>query len=286
VGSRLPVIVMAVAISAAACERSRSHEREYELRGVVVAVDEARQEITIKHEDIPKFMPGMTMPFKVSRPELLQGRVPGDLVRATLVVRDSNAHLREIVRTGSAPVPDDAPYTRPADILEPGNLLPDVQFTDQDGKLRRLADWRGQVLAVTFVYTRCPIPNFCPLMDRHFRTVQQTVAADGDLRGRIHLVSVSIDPDYDRPPVLAARARELGVDPAIWSLVTGERKTLEAFASRFGLSILREGDAAEIVHNLATAVIAADGTLSTILRGNEWTPPDLVTELRKAVAGR
>jgi protein SCO1/2 len=268
----------------AACAQERS--REYELRGVVVRVDPSRQEITIKHDDIPRFMPGMTMPFRVRDPQLLTGRVPGDLVRATLVLEGSDAHLRALERTGSAPVPP-APEGMLPDILEPGASVPDAAFTDHEGRRRRLSDWRGRALAVTFTYTRCPLPNFCPAMDRHFKAAQDMVRRDPELQPRVHLVSVSFDPDYDRPRVLASHARQLDADPAVWSFVTGEREEIDRFASRFGVSVIREGASPrEIVHNLRTAIIDANGRLAVIVRDSEWTPADLIGELRKSLARR
>ena len=280
-GTRLGWLA-ALAIVIAACAADRS--REYELRGIVVAVDGARQEITIKHDDIPRFMPGMTMPFKVRDPQLLQGRVPGDLVRGTLVVRDSDAHLRTLERTGSAPVPEVSGGSTPT-ILLPGQAAPDATFTDQHGGTRRFADWQGHAVAVTFIYTRCPLPNFCPLMDRHFQAVQAAVHQDRDLHGRVRLLSVSFDPARDSPAVLAARAKQLGADPAVWTFVTGSTEEIERFASRFGVSILREeSKAEEIVHNLRTAVIGADGRMTAALNGNEWTPQELIAALKQAVA--
>jgi protein SCO1/2 len=284
--ARAFVVAVAVLAVAAGC---RPRPREYELRGVVVAVDPSRQEITIKHEDIPRFMPGMTMPFKVRDPRLLQDRRPGDLVRATLVVEESDAHLRAIERTGSGPIPElpsDGGAPR-VDLLAAGDPVPDTAFVDQGGRIRRLADWRGQILAVTFIYTRCPIPNFCPLMDRHFQSAAAAILQDASLRQRVRLLSVSFDPVHDTPAVLAAHAKRLEADPAIWTFLTGDQETIDRFALRFGVSVIREGASAkDIVHSLRTAVIGADGRLVTILRGNEWTPSELVAELRKAVAGR
>jgi protein SCO1/2 len=260
--------------------------REYELRGQVLAVDPARQEITIAHQDIPNFMPGMTMPFKVRDGRLLEGRVPGDLVRALLVVEEAGAFLQTLERVGSAPLGGPPPGPR-GETLAVGDRAPDVDLVDQAGRPRRLSDWRGRVVAVTFVYTRCPLPNFCPLMDRHFRAAQAAVRADGSLRGQVHLLSVSFDPDFDRPAVLARHAAALGADPATWSYATGERAAIDAFASRFGVSIVREDpDGQEIVHNLRTAVIDRGGTVTALLGGNEWRAEELIAELRKAVAAR
>ena len=279
---RLTILLVLVATAAAGCS---PRAREYELRGVVVAVDTSRQEITIKHDDIPRFMPGMTMPFKVREAALLEGRVPGDLVRATLVVEETGAHLRALERTGSGPVP--AVEAAPPRPLEAGAEVPDASFVDQDGKPRRLSSWRGHAVAVTFIYTRCPIPNFCPLMDRHFAEVQRAVLADETLRARVRLLSVSIDPGHDRPGVLAAHARRVGADASVWTWLTGQGGDIEAFASRFGVSVLREGSSAgEVVHNLRTGVIDPGGSLAAILRGNEWTPDDLLAALRNTLDRR
>ena len=274
-------IVIALPLLPIAC--AREHVREFELRGQVLSVDLARQEVTIKHEDIPQFMPGMTMAFKVASPGLLDGRQRGDLVKATLVVRDTQPHLRTLERIGFAPLSEAEMASRVPATLAPGEPVADAAFIDERGRSRRLTDWQGQVLAVTFIYTRCPLPNFCPLMDRHFRTVQDRVRTDAALAGSVRLLSVTFDPRYDTPAVLHEHAAKLHADPAIWSFVTGQADELEKFGSQFGVSILREGGTEqEIVHNLRTAVIDATGRLVTVLNGSEWAPSDLLTALVNA----
>ena len=264
--------------TAAACSRAR----EYELRGQVLAVDRERQEITIKHEDIRGFMPGMTMPFKVKDPGLLDGREPGDLVKATLVVEDVNGYLSTLERTGHAEVVVPAPTPR-VNLLEPGQRVPDVRVIDEAGTAHPLSAWRGRVLAVTFTYTRCPLPDFCPRMDRHFHAVQGELLADPALRDRVALLSVSFDPAFDTPQVLAAHARRLQADPRVWHFVTGEQEEIAGFAARFGISVIRvSSNTADVTHKLRTAVIASDGTLVTVFTGNEWTPADLMNALRQA----
>ena len=124
-------------------------------------------------------------------------------------------------------------------------------------------------------------------MDRHFAAVQEQVQADVALRDRVRLVSVSIDPEHDRPDVLAKHAARLGADRAVWQFLTGDREEVEAFASQFGVSVMREGTAADdIVHNLRTAIIDGEGKLITSLNGSEWSPADLVAEIRRARAKR
>jgi len=274
--------ILTLFVAAAALLSACSRERQYDLRGQVLAVDRARQELTIKHDDIRGFMPGMTMPFKVKDPRLLDGREPGDLVQATLVVRDANAYLSSVSRTGHAPLTEAPPAPR-MDLLEPGQPVPDVDLTDEAGGRHRLSEWRGRILAVTFIYTRCPLPDFCPRIDQRFKTVQDEILADAAARDRYTLLSVSFDPAFDTPPVLAAHARQVGADPRVWRFVTGDRDAVAALASRFGTAIIREGSGADsITHSLRTAVIGSDGTLRTVLQGTEWTAAELLRALRQA----
>jgi len=273
------VLLMTLAI---ACSRAR----EYELRGQILAVDRGRREITIKHEDIKGFMPGMTMPFKVRDERLLEGREPGDLVLATLVVEDASGYLKTIERTGHAALTE-TPRLPHADILDVGDTVPDTPLVDETGAARPLSAWRGKALAVTFIYTRCPLSDFCPLMDRQFAEVQQLIAEDPSLRGRVHLLSVSFDPAYDTPPVLETHARKVGADPATWSFMTGDDADVATFAARFGVAITREGsDPANVVHNLRTAVIDGNGRLVKVINGMQWAASELVADLRTAVAAR
>jgi protein SCO1 len=267
------------------CARERA--REYELNGQILAIDAVRLEVTIKHGDIKGFMPGMTMPFKVRDAALLAGRVPGDLVRAALVVEGPDGYLRAIERTGHAPITEPLAARAHVDALNPGDEIPDVTLVDETGAARKMTEWRGRTLAVTFIYTRCPLADFCPLMDRQFAAAQQTIADDATLRGRVQLLSVSFDPGYDTPAVLATHAKKVGADPAIWSFLSGTEADVDSFAAHFGVSIMREGaDPANVVHNIRTAVIDANGRLVKVLSGIQWEPSELVTELRSAVGDR
>ena len=262
-----------------------STERRYELEGQVLAVDATRGELTVQHKDIKGFMPGMTMPFKVADKAVLSERKPGDLIRATLVVADSQGWLENVVRTGEAPLPSDAEIPRTV-ILAPGDKAPDAALVDQDGRPRRLSEWHGRTVAVTFIYTRCPLPDFCPLMDRHFAHVQGEIAKEPALAGRVGLISVTFDPDVDTPDVLRAHAKRAGFDPAIWTWLTGTREAVDTLAVPFGVSIIR-GDTPrqEIVHNLRTVVLDREGRIAKIFNGNDWKPEELLAELR-AVDGR
>lgn len=280
------VVSMVAAVMSGLLASGCSRPAEYEIRGQILHVDAARQEITVKHDDIRGFMPAMTMPFKVREPGDLEGRVAGELIRATLVVEASQGYLRGIEHTGVAPLSDAPPVGTRVEPLAPGEAVPGGRFVDQQHSPRTLGDWRGRALAVTFVYTRCPMPDFCPLIDRQFAAVRDAVAADDRLRGRVQLISVTIDPVFDTPAVLAAHARTLGATPDPWSFLTGERRDVEHFAAQFGVSVTGDTSApADLLHNLRTAVITPGGRLLRIFSGNEWRPDDLVGALREAYAG-
>lgn len=256
--------------------------RRFALTGQVLAVDAARREIVVRHADIPGFMPAMTMPFGVRDPALLEGRTAGDLIKATLVVAETSAWLEAIEKTGSAPLPDDLPETTGGS-LKPGAIVPEATFVDQDGRTVRLSHWRGRAVAVTFIFTRCPYPDFCPALDRSFSKLQAAVRADPALAAA-RLLTVSFDPEHDTPATLAKHAKALRADPAIWTFVTGSVAEVDGFGRNFGLSVTREGGEAGITHNLRTAVIDPAGLLVEVWTGADFEPDDVVTALRKALA--
>lgn len=155
---------------------------------------------------------------------------------------------------------------------------------DERGQTVQLSSWRGSAVAVTFIYTRCPLPQFCPMLDRRFAEAQTLAAADPALAGRVRLLSVSFDPDGDRQEILAAHAAKLHADPAVWRFATAPRDQVDRFAVRFGVNVIREEDGT-ITHNLRTAIINPQGQVTRLLDGSQWTAPDLVAQLRAALAG-
>jgi len=269
---------MVIAMLASACHQAQP-SREYELIGQILAVRPERREVVIKHADIKGFMPGMTMPFTVRDTALLSGREPGDLVTATLVVGETEAYLSTLTATGHAPVSEAPPAAPAAEVLGPGEPAADAALVDQDGTNRPFSSFRGHRVALTFIYTRCPLPDFCPLMDRHFASIQQTIAATPSLAD-VRLVTVTLDPDFDRPAVLKAYAKRRGADSAVWAFLTGDPAEVNRFASQFGLYVEHNpGNAIDITHNLRTAVIDREGRLVVVHSGNSWTPAELVAEL-------
>jgi protein SCO1/2 len=284
---RLPLplagaLVLAAAL--AACSR-QPPPREYTLTGQVLAVL-PDQRLTVKHDDIAGFMPAMTMNYPVAAPALMQGRTPGELITATLQVTDAGATLTAITHTGSAPLPTGTNAAALAEgILGVGDQVPDAAFIDQANVRRSISEWKGSLTLVTFIYTSCPLPTFCPLMDQNFATIQRAVADDTPLRGHVKLISISIDPAHDTPAVLADHARKLQADPAVWTFLTGDQATTDRFAGRFGVSIVRADGPEGITHQLRTALVDRDGKIRKIYSGNDWTPGAVLADLRAALAG-
>ena len=251
--------------------------RRYALTGQVLAVHAERDEVLLRHDDIPGFMPAMVMPFTVRERRLLAGLRPGELVEGVLVVGESTAFLEALAKTGFRPLPPEtARGPAPEGSLAPGDPVPDLSLVDSEGRKRRLSDWRGRPLAVTFIFTRCPLPEFCPALDKRFAELQDLVRADPALLRSALLLSISFDPAFDAPEVLRNHSRRLGADPALWVFASGAAADVDAFGGAFGLSLVRDS---AITHNLRTAVIDPSGRLVKVYRGSDWAPRDVARDL-------
>ena len=278
----ISVAAIVVTLLTGSCRRA-PEPRQYEVRGQILGVDRDRREVLVDHEDIKGFMPAMTMPYKVNDPALLDGKRRGDLVTATLVVGEVEAYLSSLNTTGHAPVrnPGAGPALTASDLVNEGDVVPDGALTDQSGVARPLSSLRGHRVVLTFMYTRCPLPDFCPLMDRHFGAIQSEVRKTPQLSD-VRLVSVTLDPDFDTPAVLKKHAVAVGADPGIWFFATGAKDDVLAFAKRFGIATEPGETDAVVVHNLRTSVIDAEGRLTRVHSGNMWTPADIVADLETA----
>lgn len=281
----LPIVVTA------ACGPSSSGGRTYTLEGQVLSVAADHQQATIKHEEIKGLMPAMTMPYKVRNPGLLEGIGPGDLINATLTIVPDNAYLTAIRKVGAAPLEKPpaemaAPIASGRELLKPGEAVPDARFVDQDGRVRQFSAFKGSTVVVTFIYTKCPLPTFCPLLDRQFAAMQTSIKSDPALKG-VRLVSISFDPATDTPAVLKKHAAGLHADPKVWTFLTGRRDDIDGFAGRFGVAIARaQNDERDITHNLRTAIVDATGTLVKVYIGNEWTAAQLAADVKPIAAAQ
>jgi protein SCO1 len=283
-------VVLAVAVGALFFVRSavRSDEHTYQIHGQVQSITQDRQEAMVKHGEIKGLMPAMTMPYRFKAKSELDALKPGDLIDGTLVIVSNDAFLTGVRKTGEAPVEQPPAETlvtgstldKAVQLLRPGDTIPDGEFVNQSGRKQTLKDFRGSTVVLTFIYTRCPLPTFCPMMDRHFATIQERLKADATLK-HVHLVTVSFDPTRDTPAVLRAHAKELDADLGRWTFLTGDVNAVDDFAGKFGVYVVRNpNDERDITHNLRTAIIGPDGTVKKIYTGNEWTPDDILMDLK------
>lgn len=281
-----PLLLAIVAATSMACG-AEPKAQAYLVEGQILDIRRDAHEVLIKHGDIKGFMPGMTMPFKVKDPALLADKAIGDLVSAQLMVAPEEAWISSLVKTGHAPIDQPAAIPAAAFVtpLAPGDPVPDTGLTDQAGQAISLRSWPDAALVVTFIYVRCPLPQFCPLMDKRFAEIQKGITADPALTGKARLLSISFDPDADTPDALTAHAAKVGARPDIWRFATAPRETVDRLAATFGVNVIREADTT-ITHNLRTAVIDATGRVVRIHDNAAWTSDDILNDVRQAVAGQ
>jgi protein SCO1/2 len=256
----------------------------YAAHGVVRGVDVVHRQVLVAHDAIPGYMAAMTMSFDLREEAELGHLQPGDRIDFDLVVRGDDAWIEHVQRTGFAGLPQLAPAPITSRAFEPGDLLPDIAFTDDAGRIRRLAEFRGRVLVVTFIYTRCPLPTYCPLMERNLQSAQTLLQRLGAEDGW-HFLSLSFDAAHDTPAVLADYARtwrsESEAARARWTFAAAEPADVHALGDGLGLEF-READGA-ITHSLRTVVIDPHGRLRRSFAGNSWTPQELASAVRRAL---
>jgi protein SCO1/2 len=279
----LPLLLCGAALLGAAACRSREEAaaRRYPFKGKVVAVDKERKLVTVSHEAIPDFMDAMTMPFPVKDDRVLNDLAPGDTVQATLAVGAERYWLENIIITRGEPAKDGGGAQSAAEPA-PGTAVPDFKLINQDNKRIHLGQYRGRALLVTFIYTRCPLPEYCTLMSNNFAEIDRELEKKPALRAKTHQLTISFDPAYDTPKVLRSYgAGHTGrfADETFehWEFATGTPEEVRDVARFFGLTYEEDGD--QIIHSLRTAIIAPDGKLYKIYRGNDWKPAEVLRDL-------
>jgi protein SCO1/2 len=265
------------------CQKTGKQQQRYDLRGKVVSVDKAQRQVTIAHEEVKGYMPAMTMPFQLKDEWAFDILSPGDEVGAALVIDGSSHRLEEIVISKkSVDQPASANNNAAGNEPKPGDQVPNFSLLNQDGKPINLQKYRGKALLLTFIYTRCPVPDYCTLMSDNFAQVDRELRKTPDLYAQTHLLSITIDPAYDTPKVMrsygAAHTGNYSEEKFThWEFATGQPEEVQRAAKYFGLIYYPEAD--QIVHALRTAIITPDGKIYTIYKGNEWKPADALRDL-------
>ncbi len=296
---RLLVFSLLVVVALAGCHSEPRAEtsqtvatnfKVYKLRGKVVSTNATKDEVTLDHEAIPDFMGAMTMPYKLKDANLVGELHPGDVITADLLVSqdaDADVLLDHIVVVAQGK-PDYRPqvsYHVPA----PGDAVPDFKLRNQDGQAIHLGQYRGKALLVTFIYTRCPLPNFCPRVTRNFAVVEKQLAADPAANAKTHLLCVSFDPDNDTPERLRAYgATYIGSDAkgafAHWDFAVPNKTVLPEMARYFDVGMSNAADGT-ITHTLSTTLIGPDGKVVRFYPDNEWTAEQVLADVKQSAAG-
>jgi protein SCO1/2 len=282
------LFVLAVALLLSACSRSESTalsgETIYPLRGVVREVRQEDSSVVIEHEDVPGYMPAMTMPFNVRDEALFEHLKPGEAIAFELVVTDDSSWIRDISATdiSSLQLPSKTRSIAPAanfSRLVEGDLQPDFQLLDQQGRAITPQTFAGQDLILTFIFTRCPLPDFCPRMSSQFAELEKAVLDDPELRSHVRLLSISIDPEFDKPAVLQDYAAHFSRGEGdLWRFAVGTPEQTERLTHAF--SVHTEVAGGTISHGLCTAWIGPDGIVKQLWRGNGWKPQDVLSAIK------
>jgi protein SCO1 len=271
--------LMIVAVMASTWLISCQHapERRFELRGKVISVDREHLQVTLAHEEIKGFMDAMTMPFAVKDERAMEVLAPGQRVEAMLVVQGDHSWIEGLKISKDESAQESfviAPFPKA------GDEVPDFTLRNQDGKPIHLSQYRGKAIVLTFIYTRCPLPDFCPRTSQNFSEIHRHLQSLSPTAGKPHLLTVSFDTDYDTPAVLREYARRY-MNPVSfedWEFGTGTPEEIIKITSYFGLSFQR--DSGQIVHTLVTALIGPDGKLIHLYLGNGWTPKQVLARLK------
>lgn len=263
---------------------------EYPVTGMVLKVDRARNMFTASIQAIPGFMPAMAMPFEVRQGKDLDGLAPGAAVEFALVVKGSSSYAERIriVRYQSAEQDPLAANrlkllttiggSARGKELAIGDIVPDFKLTDQKNRLVALSDLRGKVVAINFIYTSCPLANFCLRIANNFGVLQKRFKAQ--LGRDLALLTVTFDPVHDTPEVLARYASQWSADPAAWHFLTGPIPDVQRVCHLFGVDVFT--DDGLMNHTLRTALIDRQGKLAANIEGNRFTADQLV-DLTKSV---
>jgi protein SCO1/2 len=264
--------------------------KTFTIKGRIVTVDTAKSSVLLDHEAVPGFMEAMTMSYKLHDPSVISELHPGDRIMANLLVHKTadgyqDPELDQIVVTAQAK-PDYKPAVQ-YHIPAPGDEVPDFKLLNQDNRTVHLNQFRGKIVLLTFIYTRCSVADYCPKMSRNFAEIDQDLQKEPKLYGETHLLSISFDPHFDTPKVLksygsAYTGESSKVRFNNWDFAVPPAAELPALTQWFGVGVT-PGDGATLTHSLSTAIIGKDGKVLAWYPANEWTPAQALEVVRKAV---
>lgn len=267
--------------SAPANPTAKNSVKQYHIRGVVVATDAASGVVTVNTEAVPDFMPPMIMPYKLENPGIASGLHPGDTITAELLASKNADLLDQVVVVKQANL-NSLPTIQYKPLL-PGENVPNFSFLNQSNNIIHINQFRGKVLLVTFIYTRCPLSTYCPRMSRNFADINKVLATEPKLYARTHLLSVSFDPSYDTPSVLrsyggAYTGKYTQATFRHWDFAAPPEKELSRVLKFFLVGVTPEKNHV-LAHSLSTVVITPQGKIYKWYPTNTWTSQQLLADI-------
>ncbi|HXN64698.1 MAG TPA: SCO family protein [Candidatus Acidoferrales bacterium] len=270
-----------VSLVAACSSGGESGGKRYALTGRVTRVDRSTNTVIVDGDPIPGYMDAMEMPYQVKDPKMLDPLAVGDQIKADVVVTSDGAHLENIVVTKKGDATK-APSAGAQHEPQPGEAVPDFLLINENGKQIHLHDFRGKTVLLTFIYTRCPLPDYCPLMSYNFAQIEKDLAKDAGEYKETHLLSISFDPKFDTPKVLRGYGEEYLKQAGDrnfdhWEFVSAPIAEMPDLEKFFGVFV--DGENAQIVHSMSTAVIGPDGKVYRWYHGNDWQTADVLRDV-------
>lgn len=259
----------------------------YQVNGRVAGFGADNKTIFIEHEDIPGYMQAMTMQMNVRDTTDLSRFSIGDAIHFQLTIEGNRSYADNIREIANSEVAEHPAGEQPQmlehavgnNMLQTGDQVPDIPLQNQDGESFSLQDYQGQGLIFTFIYTRCPLPDYCPLMSGNFKKLQPMLIET--FGTQVQLLSISFDTEYDKPAVLKQYGNNYGADFRVWNFATATKANMEELTGQFGVFTRTEGD--QIIHNLVTVFVDPNGRIVNIWRGNDWTPNDVLREVKSVL---
>lgn len=278
-----PGILILSTLLLASCGRAPSttaQVRQYETRGIVQGMSPDRTTIDIQHENIPGFMPAMTMSFPVLDRKEIANLKTGSAISFRMNVTNTEVFIDNVKAIPASEVHVAKETVSPGAVsssdhrLQEGDTVPSFSLIDQEGKPVTQETFRGKPYVLTFIFTRCPMPKFCPLMSSNFAELQDAIKNGSGSLAQTKLLSITLDPAFDTSQILKDYGAISNADSAIWKLATGEPSELDKVIA--GFSVYRQTEGGTISHGLATALITPQGIIKKIWRGNEWKPAEVI----------
>jgi protein SCO1/2 len=295
----LPFLAMAaMALGVSGCRGtakapavSKSAPQQYCVRGTVLSTDPSNGEVLLKHDAIVGLMPAMTMPYRLDNTSILSEIHPGDLITATLLADHDAAGPTNLRLTNIVVIAQARPDYKPAvnyHVPAKGDDVPNFTLLNQSDRSIDLKQFRGKVVVMTFIYTRCPLSDFCPRMSRNFATIDKTLQSDPALYKDTHLLSVSFDPAYDTPKVLrsygaAYTGNYVNETFQHWDFAAPSAAELPKMEQFFDVGVT-PGENGTLQHSLSTVVIGKDGKIFAFYPTNDWTPAEVLANIHSAAS--